>query len=204
MIVKLKNMPSLSLKGGGYLVACGAILLTTLPAFAAEETEARFLGLDGEQYVSIAITIFLLFVVFKVKVQKMISAALDKRIAETVAQLNDAKQLRADAESLLSQYQAKQKAAEAEATAIMAHAQTEADALMTAAKVKAGDLVERRRKMAEDRIAAAERAAIDDVKAAAANASIAAAHGILKSSLDAPVKDRLVDAAIGELDRKLH
>ncbi len=180
------------------------LLLASLPAFAAEETELRFLGLNGEQFVSIAITLFLLFVIFKVKVGKMIAAALDKRIAETVAQLNDAKHLRADAENLLASYQARQKSSETEAAAIMAHAQSEADALLASAKVKADDLIERRRNMAEDRIAAAERTAIDHVKAAAASASIAAAHGILKSKLDAPIKDRLVDTAIGELDRKLH
>ena len=168
------------------------------------ELEPRLFGLGGEQYVSIAISIFILFLIFKVKVGKMISAALDKRIAETVGQLNEAKSLRAEAEKLLADYQAKQQAAETEAAAIMAHAQTEADAMLASAKVKTDDLVERRRKMAEDRIAAAERAAIDHVKAAAANAAISAAHGHLKTKMDAPVKDRLVDTAIAELDRKLH
>jgi F-type H+-transporting ATPase subunit b len=58
--------------------------------------------------------------------------------------------------------------------------------------------------MAETRIAAAERAATDDVRAIAAQAATQAAHKLLSEKLDVTNRDRLVDQAIGELDRRMH
>lgn len=181
-----------------------AFLALPQVAYAAEEHEVLFLGQNAEFFVSAGIAIFLLFLIFRVKVHKLITKALDDRIAQTVKALDDAKQLRADADALLAQFQQKQAEAAEDAKAIIASAEVEAQTIVANAKQKADELVARRQKMAEDRIAAAERAAMEEVRTRAAESATQAARKLLEQKLDSAAKVRLVDTAIGELERKLH
>jgi F-type H+-transporting ATPase subunit b len=58
--------------------------------------------------------------------------------------------------------------------------------------------------MALDKIAQAEAQAIADVRNQAVDIAMAAAAKLLKDAVDARKGDELVNAAIAELDRKLH
>jgi F0F1-type ATP synthase membrane subunit b/b' len=71
------------------------------------------------------------------KVPALIGAALDKKIAAIRVQLDEAARLRADAEALKAEYEAKAKAAAGEAKAILAHARDEADGIVAQARTDA-------------------------------------------------------------------
>lgn len=155
-------------------------------------------GLNGGALVSLAMLAFLLILVAK-KVPALIGKALDGKIAAIRAQLDEAARLRAEAEALKAEYQAKIAAAEKDAEAMRAAAEEEAADLLKAAKADAEALIARREKMAQDKIAAAERAAVAELRARAAAAATAAAATLIGQVHDAKADKALVDETIGKI-----
>jgi F-type H+-transporting ATPase subunit b len=171
----------------------------------AEHTEAAHhapppaaLGMDATGWVALAMLAVIGIMLWK-KVPAVIAGALDKKIAGIKAQLDEAASLRAEAEALKSEYQAKAAAAAKDAEAILAHARDEADQIVAKAKTDATSLIERRGRMAEDKIAAAERTAIAEVRAKAADAAATAAASLIAKGHDATADKALVDRAISGL-----
>lgn len=146
-------------------------------------------------WVALAMTIFFLVLIWK-KAPAGIGAMLDKRIAEIGKQLDEAEQLRLDAEALKAEYQAKLTDAAREADEMRARANAEAEALVAKAKADATALIGRRKQMAEDRIAAAEAGALAEVRAVAAKAATEAAATLIAARHDAKADKALVDRAI--------
>lgn len=165
----------------------------------AEHHESAFSPAGPEFWVYAGLTIFILVAIFVLKAPRLIASGLDKRIAETVKELDRAKALRAEAETLLAEVKAKQAQSAEEVKAILAQAKTEAAELIGAVEAEAADLVARRRKMAEDKIGAAERAAIADVRARAAAAATSAAAVLLTQTHDAKADKTLVDDVIAKI-----
>lgn len=130
---------------------------------------------------------------------KLIGGGLDKKITEIKSQLDEAASLRAEAEKLRGEYQAKMKSAEGEAAAMRARAEEEAEAILAKAKADTSDLIARRQKMAEDRIAAAERTAVAEVREKAAKAATAAAAALIAEKHSKAVDKSLVDKSIDTL-----
>ncbi len=149
--------------------------------------------------VSLAMIVLLGILVWK-GAHKMIGGGLDKKIAEIKAQLDEAASLRAEAEKLRGEYQAKMRAAEGETAAMRARAEEEAEAILAKAKADTSDLITRRQKMAEDRIAAAERTAIAEVREKAAKAATSAAAVLIAEKHDKATDKGLVDKTIATLD----
>jgi F-type H+-transporting ATPase subunit b len=169
----------------------------------SDNIEQTFLGLGSEGWVYASVTVFIALVIWK-KGHKVITGALDARIQKVKDQLAEATALRAEAEALKADAVKKKVEADQTALDIVANARLDAETLIKDAAVQAEAMVARRTKMAEDKIAAAERAATDDVRASAAALATAAARQILETKLDATGQNKLVDQAIGELDRRLH
>lgn len=161
----------------------------------APHSDPRAVGMDATAWVSLAMAIFIGILLFK-KVPAMIGGVLDGRIAAIKAQLEEASQLRAEAEALKAEYEAKLAAAAGEAEAMRKHAEHEAETLLQDAEANAAALVVRRQKMAEDKIGAAERAAIAAIRAKAVNAATSAAASLIASGHDAKADKALVDSAI--------
>jgi len=159
------------------------------------------LGLGAEGWVYVGLTIFILLAIFVGKAPKKIAEALDKRIADTRAELDRARAIREEAEKLLAEAKARTAASANDAAAIVAHAEQEATALIAKAEADAKLLTQRRTKMAEDKIGAAERAAIADVRAKAADAAAAAAAAIIAEKHGAGADKPLVDKTIAGLGR---
>lgn len=153
------------------------------------------LGMTATAWVSLAMVVVIVLLLWK-KVPAIIGSSLDKKIAAIRANLDEAAALRADAEKIKAEYEAKAKAAANEADAMLAHARSEADAIVAQAKADASALIERRGKMAEDKIAAAERGAIAEVRAKAASAAAAAAASLISQNHNAKADKALVDQAI--------
>lgn len=175
-----------------------ASLILLVAAEGAEYATPKAFGFDATWYVSIAMLVFLGILIWK-KVPAMIAASLDAKIAAIAQQLDEATNLRVEAEALKAEYAAKIAGAEAETAAMRARAEAEAAMLVEKAKADATALIARRKKMAEDRIGAAEAAAIADVRGAAARAATQAAAALIAAKHDAGADKALIDNAIKSL-----
>lgn len=160
----------------------------------------ELLGLSAEGWVYVGLTIFILIAIFVAKAPKLITDALDVRIAETRRTLDEAKAIRAEAEALLANAQTQSRASAGDAAAIIGHAEAEAKALLAQAQVRATELTTRRAKMAEDKIGAAERSAVAEVRATAARAAADIATSVIAKSHGARADEALVDGAISRLN----
>jgi F-type H+-transporting ATPase subunit b len=152
-------------------------------------------GLDAPQWIALAMVLVLAIMVWK-RVPAMIAAALDKKIATIREQLDEAAELRAEAEALKAEYEARAAAADAERATMLERARHEADAIVEQAKADTAALIERRTRMAEDKIGAAERHAVDEVRARAARAAAAAAARLIAEDMDEGTDRALVDRTI--------
>lgn len=171
-------------------------------AAAAAHAAPSVFGMDATAWVSLAMLVFIAIIIWK-KAPAAITGGLDRKIAAIRHQLDEATQLRAEAEALRGKYEAQLKNAETEAANIKAAAEREAAELIEKAKVDTNALIARRQKMAEDKIAAAERNAVAELRAKAASAAAKAAEVLIAEGHDAAADRKLVDQSIGALG-KLH
>jgi F-type H+-transporting ATPase subunit b len=132
-----------------------------------------------------------------------IGKALDGRADKIKSELDEARRLREEAQSLLEDYKRKQRDAETEARAIVDAAKREAEALAADTRKSLAEMVERRTKSAEEKIARAEAQAVSEVKATAVDRAIAAAEKILATRA-AGSGAALIDASIADLKGKLN
>lgn len=151
--------------------------------------------------------VLIAFVIFVAAVWKPIGRALagmiDARANRISAELDEARRLRDEAEALLAEYQQKQREAEGDAQAIVAHAKEEAELVAAQAQRDLQQALERRTRLAEERIAQAEAKAVDEIRAAAVDVAIAAAREVIAGGLDESRRAALVDAAITALPQGL-
>jgi len=148
--------------------------------------------------VSASMTVLIVIMVWK-KVPAMVTAMLDKQIGAIREQLEEARQLRAEAERLRADYAARIASAERDAEAMLDHARVEAEAIVARAAKDTADVIGRREKMASDKIAAAEHAAVDELRQRAVNAAAGAASQLIAARLGADADKALVSSAIGSL-----
>jgi F-type H+-transporting ATPase subunit b len=158
---------------------------------------------EPETWVAVGFLIFVGILIY-VGVPKLVTNALDDRAKRVQADLDEARRLKDEAQKLLAEYQAKQKAAESEAASIIEGAKAEAGRIAAEGKTKMEEFVARRTKMAETKIAQAEAQAVADVRAAAAEAAVSAAEKILTESVKGKVADDLISRGIGDLKTKLN
>ena len=157
------------------------------------------LGLDATMWVALAMLLVIGLAVWK-KVPAMVGGMLDKQIAGIKEQLDQATNLRKEAEAIKADYQAKARQATIDAEAMKAHAEEEAKAIIAKAKNDATTLIARRAQSAEDKIAAAERAAIADVRAHAASVAAIAAEALIVKHHDGKADAGLIDETIAKLN----
>lgn len=160
--------------------------------------EPTALGLDATAWVALAMLVVVAIMLWK-KVPAAIGKGLDRKIAGIREQLDEASRLRAEAEALRAEYEAKAAAAGAEAETMLERARHEAEGIVRQAETDAAALIERRTRMAEDKIGAAERAAVDQVRTRAASAAAAAAERLIRDRHDAAADKAMVDQAISGL-----
>src|SRR6476661_8411380 len=103
---------------------------------------------EPEFWVAVGFLIFVGILIY-IGVPKMLIDSLDARGKRVQAELDEARRLKGEAQKLLAEYQAKQREADAEATAISEGAKAEAERVAADAKTKVEEFVARRTKMAE-------------------------------------------------------
>jgi F-type H+-transporting ATPase subunit b len=158
---------------------------------------------DASFFVAVAFLLFIGLLIWK-KVPGLIIAALDQRAAEIKAQLEEARQLRDEAQALLAQHQREQRNAATQAQEIAEQAEREAKMLEEAAKKQLDAAVERRLSLAQEKIAQAEAAAVKEVRQVAIQAAVAAARRLIAEQLKAQDDNALIKDAIDSLDKRLH
>ncbi|CCB67375.1 MULTISPECIES: F0F1 ATP synthase subunit B [unclassified Hyphomicrobium] len=154
-------------------------------------------------WVLVAFVAFLALLVYY-GVPGVVAKALDNRADSIRKELDEARKLREEAQSLLMDYQRKAREAEVEAQSIIEQAKREAEALASESRKALTESLERRSKIAEDKIARAEAQALGEVRSVAVETALAAAHEILKTRATGATGDSLVSQSIGDLSGKLN
>jgi len=139
-----------------------------------------------------------------VKLPSVIGKFLDDRADSIRSELEEARNLREQAQSVLAEYERKQRQAEKEAENIIIQAKVEAERLAEDTRNKLEISLERRMKLAEDKISQAEIQALKEVRIQAAEIAIAAAETIIASEFPAKDASSLVDTSIKELKKALN
>ena len=158
---------------------------------------------NPEFWVLVALVLFFgLLVVLKV-LPGALFGAIDGYAAKIKAELDEAQQLREEAQALLADVKAQREDAERQAAGMIAAAKADAARMAVEAKEKLEEQIKRRSEMAERKIAQAEAQAAADVKAAAVDLAAQAAEAVHTARLVGLKSDPLVDAAIGQMSAKL-
>jgi len=179
-----------------------ALILAAGPALAAGDKP--FFSLKNTDFV---VTIaFLLFigVLFYFKVPSLIGGLLDKRADGIKSELDEARALREEAQTVLASYERKQKEVAEQAERIVAAAKEEAEAAAAKAKEDLKVSIARRLQAAEDQIASAEASAVKEVRDEAVRIAVAAASDVIAKQMTAKDANSLIDDAIAAVDAKLH
>lgn len=134
---------------------------------------------------------------------KAVLKALDARTDRIRATLDDATELREEAQHLLADYQRKQRDAAKEIDDLIASAQAESRNLAAEATAKMEEALRRREQLARDKIAQAEAEALQQVRDTAIDLAIAATRRLMADRLDEQAAARLVDNAIAEIPTRL-
>jgi F-type H+-transporting ATPase subunit b len=150
----------------------------------------------------IGLLIFLGIIVY-FGVPKMVTKAIDGRIAQIEKELAEAEALRAEAKALLADYQTRRENAEKEAEDIVAAAREEAFRLTAEAKASLEAMIVRRTKSVEDKIAQAEAQAVSEVRSRSADLAVEAARVLLTQQM-AEKGDALVAQAIKDVGDRLN
>jgi len=158
---------------------------------------------NPEFWVLVALVIFFGLLVYLKVLPGALFGALDGYAAKIKAELDEAQQLREEAQALLADVKAQREESERQAAAMMEAAKADAKRMAEEAKEKLEEQIKRRAEMAERKIAQAEAQAAADVKAAAVDMAAQAAETILAARLAGATNDGLVDAAISQMGAKL-
>jgi F-type H+-transporting ATPase subunit b len=149
---------------------------------------------------------FLLFVsiLFYFNVPAMLGGMLDKRAEGIRSELDEARALREEAQTLLASYERKQREVAEQSQRIVAQAKADAQAAAESAKKDLEQSIERRLAAAEDQIASAEEKAVRAVRDRAVEVAVAAAGELIASRMAAADANALIDDSIEQVKTRLN
>jgi F-type H+-transporting ATPase subunit b len=181
--------------------------LFALPSLAAEEGYTPgydFTSLFNTDFVVLIGFVLFLAIIFYANVPSMIGGMLDKRAEGIKSELDEARALREEAQTLLASYERKQREVAEQSERIVAQARTDAESAAEAAKDELARSIERRLAAAEDQIASAEAKAVRAVSHRAVEVAVAAAGQIIATQMAAADANSLIDASIDEVTTRLN
>lgn len=178
------------------------LILAAQPAFAAGD-EAFFTLRNTEFVVTIAFLIFVAFII-KAKIFGRLGGLLDKRSEGIKSELDEARALREEAQSILASYERKSREVQGQADAIVAAAKREATAAAEQAKADLEVSIARRLKTAGEQIESAEKQALRAVKDRAVAVAVAAAGEVLAKQLSPETKAQMLNRSINEVKQRLN
>jgi len=149
------------------------------------------------------ISLAIQLVVVRKPLSRAIFGGLDGHAAKVRAELDEAKQLREEAQSLLAEHKRQLAAGQDHARTISEHARREAERQAERHRAELEASLARRTEQALGRIAQEEARALQDVRNQAASLAIRTTRRLLADQVDRGHAQVLVDRAIEEVGRKL-
>src|SRR6056300_734471 len=181
-----------------------APIFTLALASPAAAASGPFFSLGNTDFI---VTLgFLLFLVVLVyfKVPGLVAKMLDQRAEGIQSELDEARALREEAQTILASYERKQKEVQEQADRIVEHAKEEAKLAAEAAQEDLKKSIARRLQAAQDQIASAEASAVKEVRDMAVDVSVKAAREIVAAQMTAAQGNALIESAIKDVEAKLH
>jgi len=177
------------------------LVLIASPALAAE---GPFFSLKNPEFVVVIGFVLFLALLAYLKVPGLIGGMLDKRAEGIKSDLDEAKALREEAQTILASYERKQKEVQEQADRIVEAAKAEAEIAATQAKEDLKASIARRLAAADEQIASAQASAVKEVRDTAIAVAVAAAEDVIAKKLTAADGNALIEDAIKDVAAKLH
>lgn len=156
-----------------------------------------------EFWVAVAFVGFIAVMLYY-KVPGLIGKVLDKRAAGIQQQLDEARQLREEAQSLLANWQRKQRQAKEEAAEIVRHAEAAAKRTAEDTRQQLEETLQRREAQTRDKINQAKTRAIQEVTSVAVDVATEVARRLIAEEMDKKTADRLFSESMDAIDKTLH
>ena len=163
-----------------------------------------FISLQNTNFVVLLAFIAFVGLLIYMKVPGKLTGMLDARAVQIKADLDEARALREEAKTILATYERRQKEVQEQADRIVSNARDEAMAAAAQAKADLQASIVRRLAAATDQIASAEAAAVRQVREQAVAVAVAAAGDMLAKQMTADAAKASIDAAIAQVEAKLH
>nr|WP_319947188.1 F0F1 ATP synthase subunit B [uncultured Shimia sp.] len=176
-------------------------LTAASPAFAAS---GPFFSLHNTNFIVLMAFILFIAVLVKFKVPGMLGGMLDQRAEGIQSELDEARSLREEAQTVLASFERKQKEVQEQADRIVEHAKAEAATAAELAKEELKISIARRLAAAEEQIASAQASAVKEVRDQAIVVAVGAASDMITKQMTAAQGNKLIDEAITDVDSKLH
>ena len=133
-----------------------------------------------------------------------LSQSLDNRASKIKGQIDEARELREDAQVLLAEHQKKQKDSLAEAKEIIKQAKQQTNSMKAQAESKLRESLERIESQAFERIKQTELQAIINIRNEAANLTIVAVRNLINEHINEDIHAKLIDNSISELKSSIN
>lgn len=179
-------------------------LLLAVTATPALANSGPFFTMKNPEFMVLLGFILFLALLAYLKVPALLGGMLDKRAEGIKSDLNEAKALREEAQTILASYERKQKEVQEQADRIVEAAKAEAQNAAAQAKEDLKDSIKRRLAAAEDQIISAQASAVKEVRDSAIVVAVAAANDVIAKQLTAADGNGLIDDAIKDVAAKLH
>ncbi|MDA7428470.1 F0F1 ATP synthase subunit B [Primorskyibacter aestuariivivens] len=178
-----------------------ALIASGSPALAAS---GPFFSLGNTDFIVLLAFLLFIAVLIYFKVPGLLGGMLDKRAEGIRNELDEARAIREEAQTLLASYERKQQEVKEQAARIVEHAKEEARLAGDKAQEDLKASIARRMAAAEDQIASAQAGAVKEVRDRAAAVAIAAAEQVIAKQMTAADAGKLIDDAIAQAGAKLH
>ncbi len=175
--------------------------LLASPALAAS---GPFFSMGNTDFVVLLAFLLFVGVLIYFKVPGMLGGMLDKRADGIRSDLDEARALREEAQTILASFERKQREVQEQSERIIAHAKEEAQIVADQAKQDLTASIARRLATAKDQIASAEASAVKEVRDTAVSVAVAAAGDVITKQMSAANGNSLIDDAIAQVETKLH
>ena len=176
--------------------------LLPTPAFAADDY--GLISLRNTDFVVLLAFVVFIGILVYFRVPQRLAGLLDNRADGIRSEIEEARALREEAQTLLASYERKSREVQAQADRIVEQARGEAREAGEQARRDLDAQVARRIAGAEDQIAQAQADAIREIRDRAAQVAVAAAREVIAERMDESRQAALVDDAIDTVQAKLH
>lgn len=151
-------------------------------------------------WVFIAFLIFVSIALY-LKVPKMVTKLLDEQIDKIRNDLDDARELKENANSLLAEYERKIESANKEVEIIINQAKTNAEIYEKESNIKIEEFILRSEKQSVEKIQQAEKSAINKINEEIINISIEVSEKIISNKMDDKNSDQLFESSIDQIKK---